>query len=110
MSDYKKRGKKGWESKKFAKKELKGRERQYGQSEIKEQLEIEYQGDAYRHRGGAAKKKLTKLEKINKKMDWCKKALDYWNRPNVFKHTMVDRMLSSFRSALEKLRNERNDL
>lgn len=53
---WKKRGQKGWTGAKTAKELTKGRERQYGESEIKQQLQEDFEGDEYRYTSGKRKK------------------------------------------------------
>lgn len=49
--DWKKRGQKGWKGSKTAKELTKGRERQYGESEVNQQLQEDFEGDKYRYTG-----------------------------------------------------------
>lgn len=58
---WKKRGQKGYTGKKTAKEITKGRERQYGEQEIRQQLQEELEGDDYRYYGG--KKKTNRIAK-----------------------------------------------
>lgn len=70
--DWKKRGRKGWTGKKFAKNETKGRERQYGDSEAKQQLQEDFEGDEFRYKGG--KKKKNPIASLEYRLDWYKKT------------------------------------
>lgn len=61
--NWKKRGQKGWLGKKTAKEISKGRERQYAESEIKQQLQEDFEGDDFRYTGGKKKKnEIARLE------------------------------------------------
>lgn len=69
--NWKKRGRKGWTGKKFAKETTKSRERQYGNSEIKQQIQEDLEGDDFRYRGG--KKKKNKIAKYQYWADYYRK-------------------------------------
>lgn len=54
--NWKKRGRKGWLGSKTAKEVSKGRERQYANKDIKQQLQEDFEGDDFRYNGGKRKR------------------------------------------------------
>ena len=73
---WKKRGKKGWTGKKTAKNDTKGRERQYADQEIRQQIQEDFEGDDFRYSGG--KKNKNKMASLEYWRDrWKQRALEY---------------------------------
>lgn len=74
--NWKKRGQKGWTGKKYAKNETKGRERQYADQEVKQQIQEVFEGDEFRYNGG--RKKKNEIASLEYWRDhWIKRALEY---------------------------------
>jgi hypothetical protein len=72
---WKKRGRKGWTGKKTAKNDTKGRERQYANQEIRQQIQEDFEGDDFRYNGG--KKKKNEIASLEHWRDhWLKRALE----------------------------------
>ena len=65
--NWKKRGRKGWTGKKYAKNETKGSEREYGKQEVRQQLQEDFEGDNFRYTGGKKKRNL-----IARRKNWIK--------------------------------------
>lgn len=76
MSNYKKRGQKGWTGKKEAKtKEY--RERLYAKKEIEKELKIEECGDSFREKPKPSQKK---DKKIKNKIKSLENSLEFWEQ------------------------------
>jgi len=76
---WKKRGQAGWTGSKTAKETTKGRERQYGEKEIKQQLQEDFEGDEFRYTGGKKNKnKVAQLENWLGYYERCQKEGKDW--------------------------------
>ena len=77
---WKKRGKSGWVGKKTAKENSKGREREYGKQEVRQQLQEDFEGDEFRYRGG--KKKKNEIARLEYSRDlyqrWANEGRESW--------------------------------
>lgn len=106
--NWKKRGQKGWTGKKTAKNDTKGRERQYAEQEIKQQLQEDFQGDEFRYSGG--KKKKNEIASLEFWRDrWNQRALEYQIREE--KEKRIGFMSSyEYRKWAEELQNKIDDL
>jgi len=74
---WKKRGQAGWTGRKTAKNETKGRERQYGEQEVRQQLQEDFEGDEFRYtyQGKKVKNEQSRLENT---IAWYERVLaDY---------------------------------
>ena len=73
--NWKKRGQTGWTGKKTAKELTKGRERQYGEQEIEQQLQEDFEGDEFRHvhQGKKVKNEKSRLEKM---IAWYERTIE----------------------------------
>jgi hypothetical protein len=96
--NWKKRGQKGWLGKKTAKEVSKGRERQYGDQDVKQQLQEDFEGDDFRYTGGKKKKnKLAQLE------NWR----DYYERR---KKEGADWLFNNWDSQINKINKQIEEL
>lgn len=77
---WKKRGKKGWTGKKTAKNDTKGRERQYADQEIRQQIQEDFEGDDYRY--NYHRKKQNEIARLEYSRDlyqrWANEGRESW--------------------------------
>ena len=89
-------------------------ERQYGKQEVEQAQQELLEGESFRYKH-KSKKTLTPLQKAEKELNWYKKRLEYWDRPNIANSTYLKgdsfftRMINGYRSKVEKLTKERDE-
>jgi len=112
MKSYKKRAKAGWQTGKHEKEIANSSERMYAKKEVFQEMKEAIEGDDFRYKT-PSKKNLTKEQKIKRKIQWYESRLEYWKRPNISSRPyclLMSGLVSSFESALKKLKQQLEEL